>query len=119
MVRMGQDRNALASVPMDCYSPALIQNGRTEMMLIKKMLVVTLLVLLGLCALQFMAVNPQPVELKSVLGKLPTVTLGQAVLSSWLLGMVMGLMSMSLCYRWRKWLNSRSKSARMTPVNQK
>jgi uncharacterized integral membrane protein len=84
------------------------------MTLIKKLCLVALLILLGLCLLQFMAVNPQPVVLKSVLGTLPALTLAQAVLGSWLLGMMMGLMSMSLRYRWQRLT---AKSARMTQTN--
>ena len=72
------------------------------MTLIKKTLGILLLALVLLCVLQFMAVNPQPVLLKSVWGTLPTMTTAQAVLGSWLLGMLMGLAGMSLRYRWRQ-----------------
>ncbi len=66
------------------------------MIFIKKALGILLLILLVICVLQFMAVNPQPIVLVTLLGNLPAMSIAQAVLGSWLLGMMMGLMWMML-----------------------
>ncbi len=76
------------------------------MIFIRKVLGILVSILLVICVLQFMAVNPQPIVLVTLLGDLPAMSIAQAVLGSWLLGMMMGLLWMIL----RLSLRSKAKS---------
>jgi hypothetical protein len=71
------------------------------MKLVKKILEITLAALLVLITLHFLAMNPQPIALVTLLGSLPLLSVGQISLGSWLVGMVMGLLSMKIFHRWR------------------